>query len=356
MDLEELRGKIDEVDREIVDHLNERVRLATEIGRLKSAEDVPLYVPAREEEVFQKLSALSKGSLDESSLRAIYREIISASIALEKKLVIGYLGPEATFTHQAAIKNFGNSLTYKPLNSIGEVFDEVERGDCDYGVVPIENSTEGAVFHSLDMLVDTDLTIIAQVHLASRHCLISRHSLDEIEIVLSKDQALGQCREWLRRNLPTAQLVPVGSTSLAVERAKDETKAAAIAGALAAELRGMPVLAEGVQDNKDNVTRFLVIGRQASARREEVSYKTSVVLSVKDRVGALQEALAPFSDRNLNLSKIESRPSRRKAWDYYFFVDFLGHREDSLVSEALRELETNCPFIKCLGSYPDSEV
>ncbi len=354
MDLEELRGKIDEVDREIVDHLNERVRLATEIGRLKSAEDVPLYVPAREEEVFQKLSALSKGSLDESSLRAIYREIISASIALEKKLVIGYLGPEATFTHQAAIKNFGNSLTYKPLNSIGEVFDEVERGDCDYGVVPIENSTEGAVFHSLDMLVDTDLTIIAQVHLAIRHCLISSHSLDEIEIVLSKDQALGQCREWLRRNLPTAQLVPVGSTSLAVERAKDETKAAAIAGALAAELRGMPVLAEGVQDNKDNVTRFLVIGRQASARREEVSYKTSVVLSVKDRVGALQEALAPFSDRNLNLSKIESRPSRRKAWDYYFFVDFLGHREDPLANEALAELDANCPFMKCLGSYPDS--
>ena len=356
VNLEELRGQIDKVDREIVDRLNERVRLAAEIGRLKHQADEPLYVPAREEEVFEKLLELSDGPLDEPPLRAIYREIISASIALEKKMIIGYLGPEATFTHQAAIKNFGSSLNYKPLHTIGEVFEEVERGDCDYGVVPIENSTEGAVFHSLDMLVETDLTVIAQIYLPIRHCLISQHELNDIESVLSKDQALGQCREWLRRNLAHAQLVPVASTSSAVERAKQDTKTAAIAGHLAAELHGLPVLVEDIQDKKENVTRFLVIGPKASARREKTNYKTSVVLSVKDRVGALQEALEPFSDRKLNLSKIESRPSRRKAWDYYFFVDVLGHHEDDLVSEALGELEENCPFVKCLGSYPVTET
>jgi chorismate mutase / prephenate dehydratase len=354
MDLEKLRGKIDVVDRKIVDHLNERVRLAAEIGHLKNEQGDPLYVPAREEEVFSKLSKLSDGPLEQGPLRAIYREIISASIALEKNLIIGYLGPEATYTHQAALKNFGNSLTYKPLKSIGEVFEEVERGDCDYGVVPIENSTEGSVFHSLDTLVETELTIIAQLCLPIRHCLISAHPLNEIQVVLSKDQALGQCREWLRRNLPDAQLVPVASTSSAVDRAKKESGSAAIAGALAAELHGLPVMAEGVQDMKKNVTRFLVIGRNSPARREEVSYKTSVVLSVKDMVGALQTALSPFSSRDLNLTKIESRPSRRKAWDYYFFVDVLGHRDDSLVGEALTELETTCPFVKCLGSYPDT--
>ena len=356
MDMEQLRRQIDKVDREIVDRLHERVRLAAEIGQLKNERDEPLYVPAREDEVLQKLCKLGEGPLEDSSLRAIYREIISASIALEKKLVIGYLGPEATYTHQAAIKNFGSSLDYKPLKTIGEVFEEVERGDCDYGVVPIENSTEGAVFHSLDMLVETDLTVIAQVYLPISHCLISRHTLDEIETVLSKDQALGQCREWLRRNLPDAQLVSVTSTSSAVDRAKEESNAAAVASHLAAEQRGLPVLVEGIQDKKENVTRFLVIGAKAPARREEVNYKTSVVMSVKDRAGALQEALAPFSSRNLNLSKIESRPSHRKAWDYYFFVDVLGHCEDSLVSEALGELENSCPFVKCLGSYPEAET
>jgi len=356
MDMEHLRGKIDEVDREIVDRLHERVRLAAEIGKLKNEQDEPLYVPAREEEVLTKLCEHGEGPLGDSSLRAIYREIISASIALEKKLIIGYLGPEATYTHQAAIKNFGNSLDYKPLKTICEVFEEVERGDCDYGVVPIENSTEGAVFRSLDMLVETDLTVIAQVYLNISHCLISRHDLNEIETVLSKNQALGQCREWLRRNLPDAQLISVASTSSAVDRAKEEDNAAAIASDLAAEMRGLPVAVEAIQDKKENVTRFLVIGAKAPARREKVNYKTSVVLSVNDRTGALQEALAPFSKRELNLSKIESRPSRRKAWDYYFFVDVMGHCEDSLVSEALKELEYTCPFVKCLGSYPEAQA
>jgi chorismate mutase / prephenate dehydratase len=354
-ELEQLRSKIDDIDRDVTRLLNDRVHASAEIGRIKNQQGLDPYDPAREEEVFRKLEKLNEGGLLEAeTLRTIYREVISASIALQKDLQIGYLGPEATFTHQAAIKNFGSALSYKPLSDIPDVFREVERSECDYGVVPVENSTEGAVNRSLDLLVDTELTIIAQVYLKIEHCLLSTSPLDEIEKVSSKDQALAQCGEWLRRNLPTARLENATSTAEAVRTAKGASGTAAIAGALAGRLYDVPCIAEGIQDHKDNLTRFLVVGRKSLAHREDVEYKTSLVLSLTDKVSALQEGLRPFGDRGINLCKIESRPSRLKPWDYYFFVDFLGHRDDETASEVISELENVCPFVKCLGSYPNT--
>jgi chorismate mutase/prephenate dehydratase len=353
-ELEQLRSKIDDIDRDVTRLLNDRVRASAEIGRIKNEQGLDPYDPAREEEVFRKLEKLNEGLLEATTLRTIYREVISASIALQKDLQIGYLGPEATFTHQAAIKNFGSALSYKPLSDIPDVFREVERSECDYGVVPVENSTEGAVNRSLDLLVDTELTIIAQVYLKIEHCLLSTSPLDEIEKVSSKDQALAQCGEWLRRNLPTARLENATSTAEAVRTAKGASGTAAIAGALAGRLYDVPCIAEGIQDHKDNLTRFLVVGRKSLPHREDIEYKTSLVLSLTDKVSALQEGLKPFGDRGINLCKIESRPSRLKPWDYYFFVDFLGHRDDEPASEAIAELEKVCPFVKCLGSYPNT--
>ena len=351
--LESLRDEIDEIDSQIVSLLNSRVQAAVAIGKIKSELGLDPYDPAREEQVFKKLEDLNGGPLTKDSLQIIYREVISASIALEKKMVIGYLGPEATYTHQAAVNNFGSTLDYRALPDIPEVFQAVEQGECDYGVVPIENSTEGAVNRSLDLLVETELTIIAQVYLKVEHSLFSMLPLNQIEEVRSKDQALAQCGEWLRRNLPKARLVPYTSTAEAVRSLSSDKRSAAIAGKLAGRIYQVPLQAEGIQDRKNNVTRFLVVARKSLPKRENVNYRTSLVLSLPDQIGALQNALKPFPERSLNLCKIESRPSRLKTWDYYFFVDFIGHREDEKVMEVMAELEKLCPLVKVLGSYPD---
>ena len=239
-ELESLRDEIDQIDEQVVSLLNKRVRAAAEIGKIKHEMGVDPYDPSREEQVFEKIEGLNEGSVPNDSLRAIYREVISSSIALEKDLTIGYLGPEATFTHQAAMLNFGSALSYRPLPDIPDVFQAVEKGECDYGVVPIENSTEGAVNRSLDLLVDTNLAIIAQVYLKIEHCLFRPSSLDKIVEVRSKDQALAQCGEWLRRNLPNARLVPVTSTAEAVRESAEGEGIAAIAGKLAGEAHGVP--------------------------------------------------------------------------------------------------------------------
>ena len=352
--LESLREEIDQIDSEIVKMLNERVEKASEIGKIKRQSGVEPYDPAREEQVFQKICNLNTGSIRDVSLRALYREIISASIALEKDLVIGYLGPEATYTHQAAVKNFGAGLQYYPLPDIPEVFDAVESGNCDYGVVPIENSSEGAVNRSLDLLVDSELTIISQVFLRVNHCLFSQSPLGEISEVRSKDQALAQCADWLRNNLPNASLVPVSSTAEAVKECQSVAGVAAIAGELAGSIYGVPMIEQAIQDRTDNVTRFLVVAKQALPLREGIRYRTSLVMSLQDQVGALQMALKPFSERGINLCKIESRPSKKKSWDYFFFIDFLGHPEEREVAEAISELTRVCAFFRLLGSYPET--
>ena len=354
-ELEILRHEIDQIDSNIVTLLNQRVGKAAQIGKIKEKMGVDPYDPAREEQVFEKISELNQGPMYESSLRTIYREVISASIALERDLVIGYLGPEATYTHQAAVKNFGSGLKYKALPDIPDVFKAVQKGDCDYGVVPIENSTEGAVNRSLDLLVDSDLTIIAQVFLSVRHCLFSSSSLEQIKEVRSKDQAIAQCADWLRMNLPYAQQTPVSSTAESVLQCKSDEGVAAIAGELAGRIYEVPLLAEGIQDRSDNVTRFLIVAQNSLPKKDSVIYRTSLVMSLADRVGALEEVLKEFSHREINLCKIESRPSKKKSWDYFFFVDFIGHSEDEEINQVIQKLSNSCPYLRILGSYPESD-
>lgn len=344
---------VDELDHEIVTLLNERVAHASEIGRIKHANGADYYDPTREAIVMAKIASLNKGPSSDATLRAVYREVISSSIALEKKLVIAYLGPKATYTHQAAIHNFGVSLHYRAMKTIPDVFGEVESGAADYGVIPIENSTEGAVFHSMDMLVESELHICSQVYLPIEHCLVSRAPLGDVKEVRSKDQALGQCREWLQANLPGVPTMDVVSTAEAVRMAGELDGVAAVASVLSAQHYNVPVQAQGIQDRDDNVTRFLVIGKTKAKPLGEGRDKTSLVISLKDEPGALEKTLRPFGARSINLSKIESRPSRKKAWDYLFFIDFIGHYDDLIVQEALKELHEHCEFVKWLGSYPN---
>jgi chorismate mutase/prephenate dehydratase len=287
-------------------------------------------------------------------VRAIYREIISAAISLEKPLKVAYLGPEATYTHQAARKNFGSSIPFQPLPTVPDVFTAVRRGDADYGVVPVENSTQGTVISTLDMLVESELSIVAQIFLEIAHCLISQSPVEKIRSVHSKDNALGQCRQWLARMLPGVELVDSPSTAASVQHARENPEAAAIASRIAAELYGVPVVAENVMDRTDNVTRFLVIGKSPTPMLGKGRDKTSLVFSLHDEPGSLLKALHPFSSRGINLCKIESRPSRRKAWDYFFYVDIIGHRDEEPVMEALSELKQFCPVLKWLGSYPNA--
>ena len=344
---------VDVVDREIVELLNKRVEQASEIGKIKHTHGADYYDPTRETRVMDKIAALNPGPLSNHALQAIYREIISGSIAREKELIIVYLGPEATYTHQAALSKFGVSLNFQAIKSIPDVFAEVENGNADYGVIPIENSTEGVVFHSMDMLAESDLTICAQVYAPIRHCLIGATPLQEIQEVRSRDQALGQCREWLHANLNGVSLVDVVSTAGAVRYAKTHPGVAAVASELSAQYYGVKILARNIQDRDDNVTRFLVIGKTRPSPLGQGRDKTSLVFSLPDECGALEKALHAFSSRSINLSKIESRPSRKKAWDYFFFIDLVGHYEDTAVQAAMDELRQQCSFIKWLGSYPN---
>lgn len=354
MNKETFREKIDKLDSAILDLLSERIACAKEIGKVKNANGEEIYVPSREVLVFENLNKKNKGRISESALHSIYREIISASISAEKKLVVAYLGPKTTFTHQAAMKNFGSSVDYRAIPSIPDVFASVVRSESDYGVIPIENSTEGAVFHSMDMLYESPLYIVGQVYTPIEHCLISRGKLEDIRKVCSKDQAIGQCREWLHRYLPDIELEYVESTALAVKMAAENPEIAAIASSLAAEFYGLPVIQKAIQDKKNNQTRFLVIGKKPAAKASGVKYKTSIVISINDRPGALYDALIPFNRMNLNLTRIESRPTRKKAWDYLFFIDFEGHWEDEETREAIAEMQKTLPMIKWLGSYPDT--
>ena len=324
------------------------------IARVKQASGVPVYAPEREDLHLRALSAANPGPLNADGLRGIYREIFSASRAAERGLTIAYLGPEGTFTHLAALRRFGSQSGYLPVRSVGDVFAEVERGRADYGVVPIENSTEGVVNHTLDMFTDSELKICAEELMPVHHVLMARGGTkDSIKVVYTHSNVLGQCRNWLEDNLRSARTVAVPSTSEAARMAAKQRGSAAIGTDLAARLYRLKVLARDIEDMSDNFTRFLVIGRQWSPRSGRD--KTSVMFSIKDRVGALYDMLVPFKRNRINLASIESRPSRKKAWDYYFFIDCLGHVDDRRVAKALKDLEKVCVFVKLLGSYPAAE-
>jgi chorismate mutase/prephenate dehydratase len=356
MTLDELRRHIDAIDAELLALLNRRADLVHKVGEVKRESGAEFYAPEREELLLRALARLNKelnGLLTEEAMRAIYREIMSASLAIEKPLTIAYLGPEHTWTHQAALQKFGASLHYSSQSSIADVFSEVSRGRADYGVVPIENSTEGAVSHTLDVFVDSDhLHICAQILLRIDHNLAGNGSIDGITQIFSHSQSLGQCRQWLREHLPSVELTPVSSNTRGAELAASTTGAAAICGDLAAAHYGLTILERSIQDIADNTTRFLVIGKTTSPPTG--NDKTSVMFSIQDKAGALYLALEPFHRLKLSLSKIESRPSRRKAWEYFFFVDVEGHCEDTRLIDALTELRKHCSFVKILGSYPNN--
>jgi chorismate mutase/prephenate dehydratase len=354
MSLEDLRKEIDRVDSQIIALLNERADLVHEVGEYKKSNGLEIYAPEREGAMMRNLVNKSHGRLPEKAIRCIYREIISASLALEKGLTIAYFGQPASWTHQAARKNFGGSVQYVSRPTIEEVFDAVQRGHADYGVVPIENSIEGAVNHTLDVFVDSELLICAQVFLRIENNLLSNSPTEKIERVFSHPQALAQCRGWLRNHLPQADLIEVTSTSSAAERAGEEPGTAAVAGEMAAEVYNLPILARSIQDSATNTTRFLVIGTKTCTSTGED--RTSVMFSVQDKAGALYSALQPFKKFRISMSRIQSRPSTRKNWEYIFFVDLHGHCEDEAVIDALKELEEHCTFVKILGSYPSLEA
>jgi chorismate mutase/prephenate dehydratase len=349
--LQQLRSKIDAVDHELVGMLNERTKLVLEIGKIKHALGEEIYSPEREEAVLRRIVEKNKGPLTKESLYAIYREVMSSALALEKPLVIAFLGPQATYSHMAAVKKFGASLRYEPLPNITDVFTEVAKGRADYGVVPIENSTEGAVTHTYDMFVDSDLKICSQIVLPIRHNLMAACPRDQIKKIYSIAQVFAQCRQWLQINMPHTELIEVSSSTRAAEIAKSEPNTGALASALAAEQYGLTVYEADIQDSSENVTRFLVIGRRSPPRTG--NDKTSVMFAVRDRVGALHDCIASFKKFKINMTKIESRPSRKKAWEYYFFVDFNGHADDTRVKKALAELAKHTMFVKILGSYPN---
>jgi len=350
--LQPLRDRIRELDRQIIDLVNARAKVVVEIGDIKTRENAEIFHPGQEKEVYRRIEEMNTGPLPSSVFRALYREIMSGCLALEKKLLVAYLGPAATFTHQAALSRFGAAVEYLPVHTIGDVFTEVETAHADYGVVPIENSTEGAVNSTLDMLSHSTLKICSEIRHEIAHCLASNERKDDIRKIYSKSEAIGQCNHWLRTTFPTAELIEVSSTAVAAERAAGEPGAAAVASELAARMYGLAVVERNIEDIHHNVTRFLVIGRHESPPSGDD--KTSLMFSTKDRVGALHEVLGIFMDCDINLSMIESRPSRKKAWEYYFFSDFDGHVTDAKVEEAIKRLEQQCQFVKVLGSYPKS--
>ncbi len=350
MDLEKTRKKIDELDHKIIGLLNERTNFVLEVGQLKAETGSAVYAPEREMQIYQKIEQEAKGPLSKDALKSIYREIMSASIALEKPVTIAYLGPEATYTHLAATSKFGASLQYLPMASIHTVFTEVEQKRADYGVVPVENSIEGGVTHSLDMLIESDLKICSEVFFEISHHLMSNSVMKDIKRVYSNPQVFGQCRNWIKNNLPRAELIDTSSTTAAAKRAQTEDGAAAIASKLAATLYNLPVLAEGIQDFAQNVTRFIVVSRQMPPPTKKD--KTSILVSVRDKVGALYEMLDPIRRAKINMTKIESRPSKKKAWEYYFFIDFEGHAAQPKIRKMLDHMESRVKFLKILGSYP----
>ncbi|MFA6385035.1 MAG: prephenate dehydratase [Candidatus Omnitrophota bacterium] len=353
MSLNNLRRQIDSTDKQIVDLLNKRARIIVDIGAKKSKAGTSVYCPEREREVLHKIAENNRGPLSPGALETIYREIMSSSLSLEKKLTVAFLGPEATFTHQAALKRFGSQVSFVSCASIADVFNEVEKDAADYGVVPIENSIEGAVNHTLDMFVDSDLKICAQVILDISHNMLSNSSLRSIKTVYSKAEVFGQCRIWLQKNLPGVDYVEVSSTTKAAQIVSRRKGSGCIASGLAAKMYGLGVIARSIEDSPHNRTRFFVIGKTDTAPTEHD--KTSLLFSIKDKVGALHEMLMPFKKYKVNLNKIESRPSKRRAWDYYFFVDLEGHLLSPRVHKALAELEHKCKFLKILGSYPVGE-
>ncbi len=360
-ELNKARERIDEIDRQLQKLISDRAREAQKVRDIKSRSGAPNdhYRPAREAEVLRRAIARNqelKGPLSDEVAARLMREIMSACLALESPLTVAFLGPEGTYTHAAVYKHFGHAVASRAAPAIDEIFRDVESGAATYGVVPIENSTEGVVSSTLDQLAHTPLSICGEVWLPVHHHLLSNQKRrEDIRKVYAHAQSFAQCRQWLDSKLPKAERIAVASNGLAAQMVRKLKKGAAIAGQAAAELYQLGTLASNIEDDPNNTTRFLVIGRQNPETTG--ADMTSLVMSAhKDRPGALFELLKPFADANISLSKIESRPSRRAAWDYNFFIDLEGHQDDAVVKPALELVRERAAYFKLLGSYPRSKV
>ena len=350
--IDALRAHIDRIDAKLLALLNQRAGLAMQIGQRKHSAQDSIYNPAREKRIYERLAAQNHGPLTAESLRPIFREIISACLSLEKQLHVAFFGPVGTFSHQAAREQFGARSLLLPVPSISEVFDEVEHGRVDYGIVPVENSTEGMVAATLDRFVASPLTIKAEVQLRIEQYLLSKNGdAKNIRRIVSHLQSLGQCRHWLAQHYPNVPLVEAASNAQAAEVASRDGRVAAIAGRVAAEHYGLRVVAANIQDLSHNCTRFLVLGRDGMGKPSGDD-KTSLLLSVAHEAGALHRVLKPFADNHVSISTIESRPLKERAWEYLFFLDLVGHVHEARIERALAALRQRCLLLKVLGSYP----
>jgi len=350
--LQKLRKLIDELDRELLGLLNRRGEIVMKIRELKKENDVGVYDPVRESQIEKRLRELNSGPLSDDSVLGIYREIISACRALQRPLKVAFLGPEGSFSHQAAFHEFGGSAELVPVMSFVDVFGEVENGRASFGVVPIENSIEGSIGIVLDLLSGSDLTISAELFEKINLFLLSKSgSLRDIDVIASHPQPLAQCRNWLNKNLPGKKIRETASTAEAARLASRRKGVAAVASEHSASIYKLRVIEKNIEDNNWNTTRFFVIGRRPSGPSGED--RTSIVFSLKDKPGALQKSFfQPFAEARVNLTKIESRPSKERPWEYLFFVDFVGHREEKHIRNLLDKVAKSCVYMKVLGSYP----
>ncbi len=356
-EIRDLRQKIDKIDDQILKLINRRAALAIQIGKEKSknSQTNHFHVPHREREIIERLQNLNPGPFPDSSVESVFREVFSATLALEKPLKIAYLGPETTFSHQAALKQFGHSAIHTPFNNIESIFAEVEKDHCGYGIVPVENSTEGVINLTLDCFVDSPLLIVDELKLGISLCLMSKESdRKNVKVLYSHPQALAQCRNWLNVNFSGVEQIPVSSTAHAAQLARDEKNSAAIAGRLAVEVYDLNILADEIQDRRDNYTRFLVIGKEKAKKAKR--NKTTLMYSIRDEAGSLLKTLQLFAKNKINLTKIQSRPLRDRTWEYLFYLDFDGHIEDKNVHRVIETLQKHCLFMKILGSYPEARI
>ncbi len=358
-ELQALRVRIDSLDEKILELISQRARCAQDVGRIKmqslaEGEEAIFYRPEREAQVLKRIMELNKGPLGNEEMARLFREVMSTCLALEQPLKVAYLGPEGTFSQAAALKHFGQAVISKPMAAIDEIFREVAAGAVSFGVVPVENSTEGAINHTLDSFLEHDLVICGEVELRIHHHLLVAENTqtERITRIYSHAQSLAQCRKWLDAHYPNVERVAVSSNAEAAKRVKSEWNSAAIAGDMAAQLYGLTILADKIEDRPDNSTRFLIIGNQSVPATGDD--KTSVIISMSNKPGALHELLVPFHASGIDLTRIETRPSRSGKWTYVFFIDFLGHKDDPLVKSALENIAQEAVGLKVLGSYPNA--
>jgi chorismate mutase/prephenate dehydratase len=348
--LDQLRVKIDQIDEQLVVLLNSRARVVVEIGKIKQSQGTQVYAPDREKAVLEKVRQLNRGPLPDRCLEAVYRELMSGSFALEKPLRIGFLGPEGSFSHAASVAKFGSSVDYVPLSAIPAVFEEVVRGHVDYGLVPVENSIGGGIVDTLDAFLSSSARICAEVLLTVHHNLLANAPWEKVEKIYSKAEVFSQCRNWLSATAKDRPSIPVDSTTAAAQIARDQSGAAAIGSKQAAELYGLHILFENIEDNPDNMTRFFVIGREGARRSGDD--KTAIMFTTAHKPGALAEVLDVFKENGINLTDIEKRPSRKVNWEYYFFIDAQGHADDPAMKTAIEQARKHCLQLTMLGSYP----